>query len=195
MKALLRKDLYVLCRQMLVFILMIVVFCATPLFAGTFGITYSAMIPYTTIAYDERSKWDRLAAMMPYTAREVVLSKYVLGWCFTLGSTLLSVPFQYLASLLALRPFSLVPMLTAACCAVIILSISLPFIFRFGVERGRMATILTIFLICFSGAFTETLSTVVTRNGGVPLLPAAVLAVGMSALSVSLSLRFYKRSH
>ena len=81
MSALLLKDYYVIFRQMKIFLLLILVFSCIPgTFYSTFAVVYASMLPYTALAYDERSKWDQLAAMMPYSARDVVLSKYLFGW-------------------------------------------------------------------------------------------------------------------
>lgn len=68
MKGLFIKDLYTLAKQMKIFLLMIVVFAVVPngSMAG-FAIVYSAMLPMTSLAYDERSHWDELAATMPYS--------------------------------------------------------------------------------------------------------------------------------
>ena len=80
MKALLMKDLHVFWRRMKLFVLMIVVFCAVPsVFQNTFAITYAAMIPYSMFSVDEACKWDKLAAMMPYSTFDLVMSKYLLG--------------------------------------------------------------------------------------------------------------------
>ena len=38
---------------------------------ASFAFVYSAMLPITAMAYDERSKWDKLAAMMPYSKRSI----------------------------------------------------------------------------------------------------------------------------
>ena len=84
MKALILKDLYVLWKQMRVFIvILLVISISNGTFGSVFIVLWVAMLPYTAMAYDERSKWDQLAAMMPYSTRDLVLSKYVLGWLFT----------------------------------------------------------------------------------------------------------------
>ena len=76
MKALLLKDTYVIWKQMKIFLIIILVFSAIPSgFNSAFAVIYAAMMPYTAMAYDERSKWDQMAAMMPYSARDVVLGK------------------------------------------------------------------------------------------------------------------------
>ena len=81
MKALILKDTYVIWRQMKYFLVMLLLFCALPNgFNNAFAVVYAAMLPYTALAYDERSKWDQLAAMMPYSTRDIVLGKYVFGW-------------------------------------------------------------------------------------------------------------------
>ena len=79
MKALLKKDIFCVLKSMKVFLLVIVLFAAIPGFsASRFAIIYAAMLPLTALAYDERSKWDVLAATMPYSPLQIVLSKYVL---------------------------------------------------------------------------------------------------------------------
>ena len=55
---------------------------------GAFGSTYAmmmaVMMPLTSIAYDERCKWDRYAAMLPYRIGQLVWSKYLLSYLYTL---------------------------------------------------------------------------------------------------------------
>ena len=60
MKALMLKDTYVIWRQMKYFLVMILIFSALPSgFNNAFAVVYAAMLPYTALAYDERSKWDQ----------------------------------------------------------------------------------------------------------------------------------------
>ena len=86
MKALLKKDLLVLARQMKFYLLLILVFSIIPNFPGAaFAIVYAAMLPITSISFDENAKWGNLAVMMPYTPQSLVGCKYVLGY-LCLGS-------------------------------------------------------------------------------------------------------------
>ena len=56
MSALLLKDYYVIFRQMKIFLLLILVFSCIPgTFYSTFAVVYASMLPYTALAYDERS--------------------------------------------------------------------------------------------------------------------------------------------
>ena len=81
MSALLLKDFDVMWKQTRVLLILILVFSCLPgAFYPTFAVVYAAILPYTAMAYDERSKWDQLAAMLPYSHRDIVLSKYCFGY-------------------------------------------------------------------------------------------------------------------
>ena len=199
MKALIIKDTYVIWRQMKYFLILILIFSALPSgFNNAFAVIYTSMLPYTALAYDERSKWDQLAAMMPYSTRDAVLSKYVFGWLCIGGAAVLSGLLQMALSLVVDRVFLPGVMVLSVLGAVCILAISLPLMFRLGVERGRLGMFLVIFLVCgAAGAIAHIAEsvgsgTVFAFQGpvlGVTLLAALVL----TAVSVPLSMRFYTK--
>lgn len=55
MKALILKDTYVIWKQLRYFLIIILLFSCIPnSFNNAFAIIYSAMLPYTALAYDER---------------------------------------------------------------------------------------------------------------------------------------------
>lgn len=199
MKALIIKDTYVIWRQMKYFLILILIFSALPSgFNNAFAVIYTSMLPYTALAYDERSKWDQLAAMMPYSTRDVVLGKYVFGWLCIGAAAVLSGLLQMALSLVVDRVFLPGVMVLSVLGAVCILAISLPLMFRMGVEKGRLAMFLVIFLVCgAAGAIAHIAEsvgsgTVFAFQGpvlGVTLLAALVL----TAVSVPLSMRFYTK--
>ena len=199
MKALIIKDTYVIWRQMKYFLILILIFSALPSgFNNAFAVIYTSMLPYTALAYDERSKWDQLAAMMPYSTRDAVLSKYVFGWLCIGAAAVLSGLLQMALSLVVDRVFLPGVMVLSVLGAVCILAISLPLMFRMGVEKGRLAMFLVIFLVCgAAGAIAHIAEsvgsgTVFAFQGpvlGVTLLAALVL----TAVSVPLSMRFYAK--
>lgn len=199
MKALIIKDTYVIWRQMKYFLILILIFSALPSgFNNAFAVIYTSMLPYTALAYDERSKWDQLAAMMPYSTRDMVLGKYVFGWLCIGAAAVLSGLLQMALSLVVDRVFLPGVMVLSVLGAVCILAISLPLMFRMGVEKGRLAMFLVIFLVCgAAGAIAHIAEsvgsgTVFAFQGpvlGVTLLAALVL----TAVSVPLSMRFYTK--
>lgn len=198
MKALLIKDTYVIWRQTKYLLLIILLFSAMPSgFNNAFAVVYAAMMPYTALAYDERSKWDQLSAMMPYSLRDLVLSKYVFGWLWIGVVMLLSCGVQIVRGLLTGQSPALMGVALAVLGACCVLAVSLPAMFRLGVEKGRLAMFLLIALICCGAQAIASLSQ--NLAGAAPSLSASVLfillaaAAGLTALSVPLSIRFYRK--
>ena len=196
MSALLLKDYYVIFRQMKIFLLLILVFSCIPgAFYSTFAVVYASMLPYTALAYDERSHWDQMAAMMPYSDRDLVLSKYVFGWLSTAAAAAASFVLQTV--LAAVWPGAEGPsvpvILLSVCVAVCILDITLPMMFRFGVEKARLAMFLIIFLVCAGAGAISVIDQSGGPDFGFQMWAPPAVAVVMTAVSVPLSVRFYGR--
>lgn len=149
MKALLRKDLYQLKAYCKSYLLICAVFLGVSV-AGEgnlFFITYPAMlcslIPVTLQTYDERGKWDAYAGTLPVTRAQLVSSKYLLGLCCN-GIVLALLAVILLAAdrhAPALRLFLLG---ITFCLSLVAPAFCLPFVFRFGTEKGRMAYYVSI---------------------------------------------------
>ena len=81
MRGLIMKDMLTIAKQAKAFLILILFFAVIPSFSGSsFAMLYAAMMPISALAYDENCKWDQLAAMMPYSVRDIVLSKYLFGY-------------------------------------------------------------------------------------------------------------------
>lgn len=201
MSALLLKDFYVMWKQTRVLLILILVFSCLPgTFYPTFAVVYAAILPYTAMAYDERSKWDQLAAMLPYTDRDIVLSKYLFGYLSILLTAGISLVIQTALTLgwdRATHNSAPVPTIPLAMgMGVCVLALTLPLMFRFGVEKGRLVMFLLIFLVCGgTGAVSGITSD--SPDGGYYLILAlpgvALAAVVLTAVSIPLSLRMYRR--
>ena len=194
MKALIRKDAYVLWRQMWIFIVLIVfmMIVNNSSFYSFFAVIWTAMLPFTALAYDERSHWDQLADMMPYSTLEIVLEKYVLGWLCIAGAVLLCLAAITVRGTLTHAAPDYSNLLMSPFVGMMAISVMLPMTFRFGVERGRMGLILAIILI---GVGFGVSAGVVLPDGSLPL-PAVILvplgALVFTAISIPLSMRFYR---
>lgn len=197
MKALLMKDLHIFWRRMKIILLMLVVFAAVPsAFQSAFAITYSAMIPYSLFSVDEASKWDKLAAMMPYSTFDLVVSKYLVGFLFMAGSLVMVLVFQPLTAFLT---GGQVPerglALAALWVAVVVMDLTLPMVFRYGVEKARMTMLFLIAAVCGgAGALSHIVGESVGFAIGMPLLlVGGVSAAAATAASVKLSVRNYEK--
>ena len=199
MSALILKDYYVIFRQMRIFLLLVLVFSCIPgAFYSTFAVVYASMLPYTALAYDERSHWDQMAAMMPYADRDIVLGKYVFGWLSTAAAAAATFVLQtVLAAVWSGAEGPSVPViLLSVCVAVCILDITLPMMFRFGVEKGRLAMFLIIFLVCAGAGAIASIERSSLDGGfylSLSLVPAAITAAVLTVVSIPLSVRFYSR--
>ena len=196
MSALILKDYYVIFRQMRIFLLLVLVFSCIPgAFYSTFAVVYASMLPYTALAYDERSHWDQMAAMMPYSDRDVVLGKYAFGW---IGVAIAAAATFVLQTVLAAvwsgaEGPSVPVILLSVCVAVCILDITLPMMFRFGVEKARLAMLLIIFLVCAGAGAVSAIDQSGGPDFGFQMWAPPMVAVVMTAVSVPLSIRFYSR--
>ncbi len=201
MKGLLLKDGYTLLRQAKFFVCMIVMFAIIPDKAvSAASVVYAAMLPVTALAYDQRAKWDSLATMMPYSVRNLVLSKYVLGYIGIALAVIFVSAARFAAGVVlhtAAAPESYLSLLFTAVIATLILAFNLPLMFRFGVERGRMAfvTVLMIGSAVSFGAKEKifTFSAVSAMGLEGLVLIAVLLTVFINIVSVFLSMTFYKR--
>lgn len=202
MKGLLRKDLYTLGKQMKLFVLMIALMAVVP--GGMmypFAIIYAGMLPYTALAYDERSRWTEFARMLPYTPRQLVRSKYVLGWLAIAAACVLSAGGMALTALLdESGNFSdLVMLPVLAGMSLFLMGVTLPLMFRFGVEKGRM---LLLGAIVLTGAAAMGLAqlnlssglgdVLLTGTAGV-IVAVPVLGFVLQPLSIWLSGRLLSR--
>lgn len=198
MKGLLRKDIYVLTRQMRFFLLFLAIFALMPGFnMAVFAIAYTAMLPYTAMAYDERSKWSDLAAMMPYTPGDIVFSKYLLGWALVASATALSLlPRLLFGSIIPSYTGSLSALFLSFCVGLVVIAVTMPLLFRFGVEKGRVGIVMLIIVVSCGGAG---LVQGIAEGGSLPAnittltyLGIPILAVVLTTISLPLSVRLYR---
>ena len=199
MKGLLWKDYYVVNRQMRFFAIIILVFAILPnYYIQLFAITYAGLLPYSVIAHDEQSHWDALAGMMPYSVRDLVLSKYILGWAPALIISLVALVAGRLEQGIfpqASRPAGVLP---ALCVALVCIAVSLPFLFRFGSTRGRQIMMMALIVVACgtSGALSALLSLgEMTWLSGKVVLLLPLLAVAANAVSVPVSMAMYRRRY
>ena len=172
MKALLYKDAMVLWKQMRIMLLLILVFAVFPSeFQNTFAVLYAALLPYSALAYDERSRWDRMAATMPYSTRDIVTEKYVFGWIAALGALLLTLLLRLVSRyLLRIGEGASVEMLL------------MPFL-------GSL-----IGLVCGGAAGVAVMAVFASGSAAASLpglLLAAALAVAANAMSIPIAARCY----
>lgn len=202
MKGLILKDMCVFARKMKAYFLMMIVFAAIP--NGSlvgFAVMYSGMLPITALAYDENSKWDELAAMMPYSVFQLVFSKYALGYILTLIAAAASFVIHSAVGYFAHTLTVSFPMEITAyiCISFIITALDMPIILRFGTEKGRwIFMFITIGIAVFSAQNIQQLITLADSidAGSTKSLPVFLgTALLANAMSVPLAVGSYKKRY
>ena len=212
MKGLLLKDLYMSEKYCRVFLLIVVVFFGMSLMSGPgfFLLAYPCilvgLIPASLISYDEREKWDVYSGTLPCSRRQLVSCKYLVGLIGELPVICITTVL-YALGLFRMGAFD--PHAVLGMAAVFLLlgligpAATLPFMFRFGAEKGRIAYFAVIILLCgvsaafgsiqVSGVGENALATgIVMPQAGVSLF-LTVLAILLYAVSWRLSIAFYKK--
>ena len=205
MKGLILKDLYMMVKYFRNYLLILLVFLAVSfvqeenLFFAFYPFLLCGMIPVNLLAYDERSHWDIYCSTLPVTRDMVVSAKYLIGLAVQGVVFLVSAIGQ--AVRIAMKgsfdwESYLVLMSLMAMLSLFSSSITLPFMFKLGVEKGRMAYYVMIGVVCGGAAiagfaFNEQLQA--TIPFGVVLALGVVLAAAVYALSWYLSIIFYRK--
>lgn len=205
MKGLLLKDAYMAAKYCRAYLLIVVVFLIAAPFSGDnlFLMMYpcilASMVPVNLLAYDAQSKWEQYAGTLPCSRAQLVSAKYLIGLFASCGVLVLialvqgirmavgSIPVQALGSLMAMSMIS----------SFVVPAITLPLIFRFGPEKGRILYMVVVGIACGISAvvsitqsptlFSREISTELPVLGLICLAAAVVYGA-----SWYLSILFYK---
>lgn len=207
MKGLLLKDWYMMIKYCKMFLLIVVGFMVisflgsdTNLFFMFYPCVLSGMIPVTLLSYDESSHWLSYCGTLPYTKAQIVSSKYLIGFLSQIAILLATIIAQGIRVSVVYGDFHIQEMivLTLAMCIVASLgaAVCLPCVFKWGVEKGRIAYCLMIGFVCASSVIFSHFVREGLPAGTQSKLLLAVLAVasiGIYILSWCLSVAFYRK--
>lgn len=204
MKGLLLKDFYSLLKNCRYLMLIIIVFIAVSCFGNNnlffiyYPTLFASMIPVTLISYDEREKWNIYALSLPYTKAQFVSSKYLIGLLFELTVFILSAVAQAFRmistnSFLAKEYFSLI--LSIFVIGLIGPSFLLPFIFKFGSEKGRIAYLVVIGVLCAGASVLVSMKLGAAELSNISSILILITAITIVIFSVSwyLSIMIYRK--
>ena len=205
MKGLLLKDLYMMKKYCKAYFFITLIFIAVSFVSSEnlFFIFYPCllcgMIPVNLLSYDEHSKWMQYCETMPYTKNQIVSGKYVIGLLTQASVLLITVIAQAIRMIFsgtfALGEYVVLIMLLFI-MSLVASSITLPFMFKLGVEKGRMAYYIMIGIVCAGSIISSNLlsgeiQSKIEFNGILPLI--CIAGIGLYALSWYLSVVFYKK--
>ncbi|MBR0342680.1 MAG: ABC-2 transporter permease [Oscillospiraceae bacterium] len=195
MKALFRKDFYVITTT---FKIIMIVWLIFPIVAiinpeVSFFILYIGLIAgtmsSTLISYEEREKWPLYAGTLPISRKQIITERYL----FTLIMILLATAMG--AVILAINsirgyPASSALLVQIFSTSLIMPTFLLPLTYKYGVEKSRY--IVMIIVIGFSIGSQEMLSVFENEKLSSFILPAMIIgSLALFAVSFLLSLKWY----
>ncbi len=148
MLGLIIKDLLNMKGQYIIMVVSIVIYGALAYsgqdsqMLGLILMLFAIMAPVSSMALDEKAKWDAYAATMPIKRTCLATSKYLLA----LGGLVLNMSIYFIISLLlfgmSVEPLFLETMGYMA-LAMVVQSLMVPITVKFGVEKGRILMMLS----------------------------------------------------
>lgn len=199
MKGLILKDLINLRRQGAIILVLLAFYAViavsshdTSLLSGMIAVL-AGLLPVTAISYDERAHWEKYALTMPVSRAQLVISKYLLGVIFCAVAFAVTLISDLLLNTYSLSDSVFLSLIFAG-IGIVFMSLMLPVLFRFGVERGRFILFIillapTLLALLFSRgkiSFSEEQLFSVLKYTALP----GVLI--LFCLSILISLRIYR---
>lgn len=197
------KDVINLKQQAKIFLVIAILFIGISIlqqdsnFFAMYMVVFTILVSTTAFAYDDKAKWDRYALTMPVSCRDIVLSKYLLVFVFTVLAFLLTflLTFSMTHAFHESLTECLTECLTISLASLALSSIILPVFFKFGVEKGRIV----MMAIVLAPTFLSLLLSNLDFSAPAPAIlskleivaPFAVIL--LLVLSVFLSIRIYEK--
>lgn len=204
MKGLLLKDIYQMWKYYKIYYILAIIMEVASIWAGknlflaVYPLVLMCMVPGNMLSMDESGKWELYCGTLPCTRKQVVTGKYLIGLIIALPVLALVVLCQSLQMSLAggfswggLREILLVCLEMA----LLMPSISLPLMFKFGTTKSKMVQYIVL------GAFISLVTVwTLAMNQDNPHLPTFtgsapmfLIIAAVYLLSWFLSVRFYEK--
>lgn len=166
MKSLILKDLYNIGHNaksmlliLLVFAIGLIMVSGVESYIISSGVLCSMMI-VTTFTFDDHCKWSKYALVMPICKKDIVKAKFIVLIIFCIAGSCVGTIFGVAGGVamhkMALSMEGIVTMLfmgfVGLIVSVIFGSMSIPLVFKYGAEKGRMLLLISFAVplgICF----------------------------------------------
>ncbi len=204
MKGLLLKDLYMAAKYCRSFLFLVIVFLMLSLwendniFFTVYPTMIAGIIPMTLLSYDERNKWTLYSRTLPYSGAQLVTVKYLIGLMFgglaylvSLGATVVRMTINNYFSMEELLFLGTLLLVLGLIGPMLLL----PFVFKYGTEKGRIIFYVMIGFLCAASVIANGLGLQTFIQIGNSWIWGIVVgaAVVLYLLSWRLSILFYQK--
>lgn len=186
MKGLIIKDFLNIKKQATPMLLFITLYFFISLITGNSSfftgilMIFCAMLPITSLSYDDKSGFAKYALTLPVSRQTIIKSKYMMALILLgFGSIITFFSNTFIGNLTFTE--NLLSIIITIFIDSIIISISLPAIFKFGIEKGRFIMIGSFLFIGFLGgiiSMTVTNGNIGTHN--IDFLPVYIFSTFFS---------------
>lgn len=202
MKGLLYKDLFAVVKHYKSYFFFILVFLAASwynpenLFYSVYPCILVGSIIVSLISMDEGSKWNMTCGFLPFTQEQLVGVKYLVGLVLAGSFFLITVGAQAVRMLvqevLVWEELGMMAVMMIS-CGLMMPGLMLPFIFKYGVEKGRL-----VYLIVLGGsagllAYFGTSGMMAQMRLDFPVGVIALAALALYGVSCWISIGICKR--
>lgn len=200
MRGLVLKDAYTMASEVKYLLLLTaIVFFLQNDWLFIFFILYASALPITSLAYDEQAKWKNLADMLPFTPKQLVGSKYLLGYILAGGATLVVLASKGIGQGGAWGAGHMILVGVVFCISIVIGAVQFPLMYGIGVEKGRLLFILltvvsSSLMYSAAGILEETAFSYGTGFWIKAFFALAVFTVIFSLISFHISVKLYQRT-
>lgn len=161
MTGFLYKDLLLMRRQITYIVTLILIYTALSAVGvmpasilGGVVVIMGIVFPMNAFSGDDQAHWDKFAAAVPEGRRRAVAGRYLFVLLLILGTSALVAALLLLLRLTGLLEESLAELLlpVPACAAAVLIldGVLLPLIYKFGMEKSRILSVI-MFLVVFFG--------------------------------------------
>ena len=199
MNGLLKKEFFVLRKQLRTWTLLFVLYAAItvtgvwgPYILTTLVTVMTLMTPLSAFGYDQSTGWETFVATLPGGREKVVGARYLFCLLVDLAAAALALGLTLLLGLLGFADVALdeaaASTLSCAAVALLMIAVALPLCYKLGVEKARV-----VYMAVFLAAFGGGLALVNLLSGRIALpawLGYALLAAVVPVLAVVMYLSY-----
>lgn len=207
MKGLILKDLYMTFKYMKSLILIIATFLAVSVWGSDNNVfrfypcIIASAMPVTLLTYDDHFKWSLYNRTLPFTIKQLVSVKYIIGMIFSISVYILSICAticymvfnnKFNANELAINASALLIIM------LIVPTFVFPLSFRFGAEKGRILFVVIAIVLLAAVMISIPVSSIfgdsaIRPTFNVSFVIADVISIAIYIASWCISVKLYKK--
>lgn len=160
-------------------------------------VLFIPLIVIESLTEDASAQWDRLALAMPISRKEIVVSKYLLLIILStliIPTTGLTFIIMYVKNTLNLSRLWLISYGGFA-MVVLLISVSIPFIYKFGIEKTRLLSVILVAIPTIIGIVIDAIDIALPSKEQLMILlkVSPIILILCLLVSIEISYSIYRK--